>query len=308
MKIAVIGPGGIGCLFAGMLAESGQDVVLIDRRPERAALISREGLIIERSGQARMVALRACAFPADIGPVDLIILCVKAHETAGTVPSVTALFAPRTKILSLQNGLGNLEVFRRTVAGGNLLAGITTHGTTVIGLNHIRHAGPGSTMIGSLNQNDQDAALIAKTLSKAGIDSTPTADTLGMLWSKLIINAAICPVSVLADLANGEIAGSDKWRELLCKAADEGGRVAAAKGIKLTFADPAGAVLEVCEKTASNISSMLQDIRRGRKTEIMEINGAVLRTAAELGIEAPANEMLLEKVVELEKHKEYKKG
>lgn len=305
MKIAVIGPGGIGCLFSGLLAESGHDVCLIDRRPDRAALIAREGLIIESNGKAHAVRLDAGAFPADAGSprrVDLIILCVKAHETAGTIPSVIALAAPQTNVLSLQNGLGNLDVFGQTVAKSNLFAGVTNHGATVIGLNHIRHAGAGLTAIGSFNQNHAGAEMLAKMLSKAGIETSASEDTTGLLWSKLVINAAICPVSVISGLANGEIAGNAQWRSLLCKAAEESGKIAAAKGIKLTFADPAKAVLEVCEKTALNISSMLQDVRRRRKTEIEEINGAVLRASAGLKMEAPVNRMLYEKVVELEKH------
>jgi len=302
MKIAVIGPGAIGCLFSGLLAEAGHDVCLVDRRPDRAALISREGLTIEKNGETRQIHLGAYSHPADIEPVDLIILCVKAHETAGTIPSCLALSGPQTNVLSLQNGLGNMEAVKRVVTGKNLFAGVTTHGATVIGLNHVRHAGSGSTIIGSLNHNNEGADNLAKMLSKAGIETTPAKDTLGMLWSKLIINAAICPVSVLANLPNGELVKNEKWRDLLCKAAEESGKIAAAKGIKLTFADPVKAVLEVCEKTASNISSMLQDICRGRQTEIMEINGAVLRAAAELGLDAPTNALLCQNVVELEKH------
>ena len=160
-------------------------------------------------------------------------------------------------------------------------------------------------MIGSLNHNDESAELLAKMLTKAGIKTTSTKETLGMLWSKLIINAAICPVSVLADLTNGEIIKNDRWRSLLCKAAEESGKIAAAKGMKLSFADPAKAVLEVCEKTAFNISSMLQDIHRGRPTEIMEINGAVLRAAAELGLDTPTNAMLCQSVVDIDKRVEH---
>lgn len=307
MHIAVIGPGGIGCLFSALLSEAGHDVCLIDRRPDRAALISREGLIIESSGHLRTVCLRAYAFPADVEPVELIILCVKAHETAGTIPSVIALSVPQTNVLSLQNGLGNMEAVKRVVVSNNLFAGVTTHGATVIGLNRVRHAGAGLTVVGSLHDNKAGAERLAEMLTSAGIETQSTPDTLSMLWSKLVINAAICPVSALADLPNGQIVKNDKWRSLLCKAAEEGGKIAAAKGIKLSFADPVKAVLAVCEKTASNISSMLQDIRRGRPTEIREINGAVLRAAAEMGINAPTNAMLCENVVELEKRGEHKR-
>jgi len=306
IRIAIIGPGGIGCLFAGLLAEAGHDVCLVDRRPDRAALITREGLIIESNGGLRKVPLRAFAYPADIGQVELITLCVKSHETAGTIPSVRALSGPGTSVLSLQNGLGNLEAIERIVGSRDLFAGITTMGATVIGLNHIRHAGTGSTFIGPLGNNNAGAEKLTKMLSKAGLEAAATVDTMGMLWSKLVINAAICPVSTLANLPNGELVKNDKWRALLGRAAKEAGAVAAAKGIKLLFDDPAKAVLEVCDKTAANISSMLQDVRRGRKTEIMAINGVILSAAAELGMAAPANAMLCKNVLELEGRSEYK--
>lgn len=305
MRIAVIGPGGIGCLFAGLLAETGHDVVLIDRRPERAALIAREGLVIESAAGLRRIALRASAFPAACGRADLIILCVKAHETAGTAPSVSALAAPGAKLLCLQNGLGHPEMFRPILAEDNIFAGVTTNGTTPLGLNHIRHAGAGQTVIGALGHDRPGAEMLANLFSQSGIEAAATADTAGMLWSKLVINAAICPVSVLAGQPNGELVRAGHWRALLRRAAIESAAIAAARGIKLSFSDPVQATEEVCLKTALNFSSMLQDVRRGRQTEIAEINGAIIRAAAELGREAPVNRMLLEKIVELEKDKEY---
>ena len=300
MKIAIIGPGGIGCLFSALLSKAGHEVWLIDRRPDRAALIAREGICVERENDSTIARPGASAFPADIGPVDLIMLCVKAHETAGTAPSIKALLGPATDILSLQNGLGNTDAILHLATKSNLFAGVTTHGATVIGLNHVRHAGGGTTVIGSLQDNVARAARLAKTLAAAGIESSSTTDTAGVLWSKLVINAAICPVSVIAGLSNGELAGNDKWRSMMGKAAAEGAAVAAAKGIKLTFDDPLKAVLDVCRTTSANISSMLQDVRRGRQTEIEAINGAVVRAAAEAGVDAPVNAKLYKSVVELE--------
>lgn len=302
MKIAIIGPGGIGCLFATLLTEGGHDVCLIDRRPDRATLIAVEGVVIEKNGDLRRIPLRANAHPTDIGNVELIILCVKAHETAGTARSIMALAGPQTGVLSMQNGLGNMEVISRIVGSKNVFAGVTTQGATVIGLNHIRHAGAGLTMIGSIDHSNSSANKLAKMLTLAGIKSESVSDTPALLWSKLVTNAAICPVSALSGLTNGQIASDEKWRSLLCRAAEEGAKVAAAKGIKLMHADPARAALEVCNNTAGNISSMLQDIRRGRKTEIMMINGAIVRAASEVGIEVPTNEMLCQNVIAMEQH------
>lgn len=301
MKIAVIGPGGIGCLFSTLLSEAGHEVWLIDRRPDRASLIAREGIFVERESGLTIARPGASAFPADVGRADLVILCVKAHETAGTAPSIRTLVGPETEILSMQNGLARLECIRDLVEDHRLFAGVTTHGVTALDLNRIRHAGAGTTMLGPLRGNYEDAERLARLLTGSGIAASAVMDTEGLLWSKLVINAAICPVSALSNLTNGEMAEDKRWRPLLEKAARESAAVAAAGKIKLAFDDPVAAVLEVCRNTSSNISSMLQDIRRGRQTEIEAINGAVVRTAICLGLSAPVNESLCRRVAELEK-------
>jgi 2-dehydropantoate 2-reductase len=133
-------------------------------------------------------------------------------------------------------------------------------------------------------------------LTRAGIKTSVASDVSAVLWSKLIINAAIGPVSALSGLPNGQLPKRKKWRTLLERAAREGAAVAARQGIRLLYRNPVRAVAEVCRNTAENLSSMLQDVRRQRKTEIDAINGAIVRAAAAAGLPAPVHTDLIRRI------------
>ena len=143
------------------------------------------------------------------------------------------------------------------------------------------------------------ARRMADLLIGASIAAATAADINAMLWSKLVINAAICPVSVVSGLPNGRMLQSSKWSRLLFQAAEEAFAAARAKRIRLLYENPAQVVREVCANTAGNLSSMLQDYRRGKKTEIEAINGVIVREAAARGVPAPVNEQLYRRVLEM---------
>ncbi|MBU4198858.1 MAG: 2-dehydropantoate 2-reductase [Verrucomicrobia bacterium] len=297
MKIVIIGPGAMGCLFAGLLTEAGHEVHLLDKYPERAEHIARQGLRIEAGGKTRVIRVNATASPATLKDTDLIGICVKAYDTGSTIPSLLALVSERTLVLTLQNGLGNVEQVAAHIHPAHVFAGVTAHGSTLLGRGHVRHAGNGPTTIGSLLPEHHGRAMeLAVVLSRASPATTAAPDMKAVLWSKLIINACIGPLSALSGLANGQLAEQVEWRTLLRSAAEEAAAVAARKSIRLLYVDPVQAVLEVCRSTADNISSMLQDIRRGRKTEIDAINGAIIREAGALGIPVPVHEELIRRI------------
>lgn len=297
MNIVIIGPGAMGCLFAGLLTGGGHKVCLLDKRADRAERISRQGLKIEGPAGTRVIPIRATARAASLKGAELILICVKAYDTASTAPEILALLSSRSLVLTLQNGLGNVEHLAEHVPPGQILAGVTAHGSTLLSAGHIRHAGAGPTTLTALQPEQQNqAALLAEVFTRAGIAASTAPDLAGMLWSKLIVNAAIGPVSALAGLANGQLLEQAAWRELLRQAAAEGAAVAARKSIRLAFADPREAVEKVCRDTATNASSMLQDVRRGRRTEIDAINGAIVREAEQLGMAAPVHTDLVRRV------------
>lgn len=202
-------------------------------------------------------------------------------------------------MISLQNGLGNLEAIAQMVTPEKIIGGITSHGATLIDIGHIRHAGKGDTIIGRVQRSevmnkriDEDLYKIADLLSQAKIETEVSADIEGTIWSKLIINAAINPLTAITRLKNGQLLNSEETRRLLDLVAEEAGKIVKLVGISLVYPDIKSKVYDVCKATAQNTSSMLQDILRGRRTEIDAINGAIVAKAKDLNIDAPVNEML----------------
>jgi 2-dehydropantoate 2-reductase len=189
--------------------------------------------------------------------------------------------------------LGNLEAIAPMVNPEKIIGGVTSHGATLINTGHIRYAGKGDTIIGRMNQQiDDDLSQIANLLSEAGIETKVSSDVEGTIWSKLIINAAINPLTAITRLKNGQLLESEETRRLLDLVAEESGEIVKLAGISLVYSEIKSKVYDVCEATAQNTSSMLQDILRGRRTEIDAINGAIVKKAKDLNINAPVNEML----------------
>jgi len=317
MKIVIIGPGAMGCLFAGLLTESGHEVWLLDKYPQRAKKLSQMGLHIEGIGGHRVVELKATSNPDDITTPrknrdrpDLVFVWVKAYDTLEAAKIVHPILAEHTQVISLQNGLGNLEAIAQVVNPEKIIGGITSHGATLIDTGHIKHAGKGDTIIGRRRtersevmnkQIDDNLLKIANLLSEANIETKVSSDVEGTIWSKLIINAAINPLTAITRLKNGQLLESGETRRLLDLVAEESAKIVELAGVSLAYPDIKSKVYDVCEATAENTSSMLQDILRGKRTEIDAINGAIVEKAKELNIGAPVNEMLACLVKTLEK-------
>lgn len=162
----------------------------------------------------------------------------------------------------------------------------------MIGPGHVRHAGKGETVIGEPGGNIQRPERVAAMFREAGIQADVTDDLDSLVWSKLVINAAINPLTAILGVKNGVLAEIQPARSIMKSAVEEAGRVCAKKGIKLLFDDPLKKALGVAAATAENISSMLADVAARRRTEVDQINGAIKREAETLGIEAPVNNNL----------------
>lgn len=293
MKIVIVGPGAIGCLFAYMLAKGKtNEVWLLDRDPARAEIISANGITLEGSDTVRN--LRATADPNNIGIADLILICVKSYDTESASRSILSIVGNDTGILTLQNGLYNVETVARILSIGNIMAGVTSHGATTLGIGHVRHAGTGKTIIGAYKSrsNKEKIGQVADTLSLSGIQTEVTDDIYSVIWGKLIINSAINAVSALTRLRNGQLLMCEETRKLLEYVATESASVAHACNIALPYDDPVFAVENTCQLTSQNISSMLQDVLRAKRTEVDAINGAIVKEAVKVGAKAPINTAL----------------
>lgn len=303
MKIVVIGPGALGSLFASQLAATpDNDVWLLDHDPERAARI--DGKLLLTMGEQEFCRfVSATADAARIGPADLVLHCVKSRDVAAGLRAAFPLFTPRTILISFQNGIGHLDTLARMKLPMPPALGVTAMGATLLAPGHVRHGGAGMTRIGFACPADRESHLRlegAASLFRATGMMAEKVENIGeYVWSKLLVNLGINALSALYGCPNGDLLAIDEARGKMIAVVREGEEVARALGIRLED-DPVARTLAVCRATAGNISSMLQDVRQKRPTEIDAINGAVSARAEELGIAAPVNRELVRRVRELE--------
>ncbi len=301
MKIVIVGPGAIGCLFAAFLAKTQQEIWLFDKQKERAAKINQNGISLEGASGSWQVKVRATTQPQEIGQADLILICVKSFHTKAAVEQIKPLLAAETKILTLQNGIGNLEIISELTSVERVLAGVTNEGATLLDTGRILHAGRGETIIGSIDGKiPVQLRGIREIFNKSGLECKMSRDIKSLLWSKLIINVGINALSAVTRLSNGRLIEFEGTRRILRDAVTEAARIAKRKRIKLIFDDPLAKVEAVCEGTQENLSSMLQDVLRKKRTEVDFINGVIVRLGQELGIDVPTNKFLLDLVKTIE--------
>lgn len=302
MRITIVGPGAMGCLFAAFLAKSGEEVYLFDKRKDRAHSISKNGIKVEGISGEFKVAVKATTVTKDIKDCNLVIICVKSYDTGKATEQIKSIVGKGTFVITLQNGVGNVEAISKIVGEEKTIGGVTSQGATLLGDGHIRHAGKGDTVIGTADKRYRTKKVdeIAKTLEKAGFHTKIADNIQNLIWSKLIINVGINALTAITRLNNGRLIEFEGTDAILEEAVKEAIKVAEAKGIKLIFDDPIGKVKGVCKATAGNVASMLQDVLKRRKTEIDYINGAIVKEAGRLNIEVPVNRLLTNLVKTLE--------
>jgi len=289
MRIAVFGAGSIGCLFGGLLSKN-NEVLLVGRKPQVEA-IQASGLKITGLTEAHLHP-RASTTLKGFEP-EIIFVTVKAYDTEAAAKAIAPHVGRETFVMSLQNGLDNLEKLTN-IAGERLLAGITSHGVTFVDFGQIRHAGTGDTVVGDATGGARHkASEVADLLTEAGILTTISSDIRAEIWLKAAVNAAINPATAITGLKNGALLLSKELTRLMELAASEVAAVAMARGVEMDPEASFEKAREVATLTADNKSSMLQDIERCKRTEIESICGAVVRYGETAGIETPVNRALL---------------
>jgi 2-dehydropantoate 2-reductase len=291
MRFLVVGPGAMGCLFSARLTKAGNEVMLLDYDQERADRISAQGITVTGISGDYRVPVRAIAGAYPFTP-DFIVICVKSGNTREAGERSSSFAGKDTKVVTLQNGLGNMEILEEIFGPGKVLGGVTAQGATLLDTGSIRHAGEGETVIGPAGRGDNGIQAFAATLSSAGFETRLVGSVEELIWGKLIINVGINALTAVIKVKNGRIAAVDGAKEVMQEAVSEAINVAGAKGIRLPYEEPLERVLAVCEATKDNVSSMLQDVLKGKRTEIEMINGAIVREGESLGIPTPVNKTL----------------
>ena len=282
----VAGTGALGTLLAARLGAV-TDVTVLGSWPEGLAALSSSGARLEAGGAVLVSRVGVASDPAAAAGASVALIAVKAPATRRTAEAVRTALAPDGIAVCLQNGLGNVETLAAVLGDERVVAGAAEAGATLLGPGAVR--GGGGNRIRLAGARAADAAGI---LRQAGFDVVLEKDGRALVWEKLVVAASLLPVTALLGVSNGEVLRRPSAAVLLDEAAREVADVARAAGISLEEREPGAAARRVALATAANLSSMLQDVRRGVETEVDAINGAVVEKARRLGVETPVNRVL----------------
>jgi len=293
MRFLIVGPGAMGCLFAAHLKRSGTDVALMDHNSERAYFLNSNGIKLTEKDKDNVFNIKIPVVTGrpEFNP-DVILVCVKANQTKAVSRTIKNWITTDTAVLTLQNGLGNMEVLESVFKTNIVLGGITSEGATLKAPGCVFHAGRGQTVIGPKVRDRLLVKDIVSVFNDAGFDTTASDNIVDLMWGKLVVNAAINPLTAITGLKNGALLDHEGTKILMERVIFEVTKIVTAKGIDLPYSDPVGHVQEVCRATGNNISSMLQDVLKRRLTEIDYINGAIVKEADALDIDTPVNRAL----------------
>jgi len=305
MHYVLVGPGALGCLLASTAArgiKDGETFTILDYNNERAKLLNQNGILYKEGEQQSTFAVQAVSDPRELNNVDVILLCVKSYDIKSCLDACAPILGNGTLLVFMQNGIRHLAC-EEALHGATAAYGTTTEGATLLGPGHVNHAGRGATHLGFLNTpSDYFNTLLNNThgiFSRGGLTTSLTSTILTKLWAKLFVNVGINALTATLGCKNGEILTLPGVEERMQTAVQEAMLVATAKKIDI-LGNPFTVAQTVCKNTAANVSSMLQDVKKGRKTEIGAINGAIVAFGKELGIETPENTLLTDQVKDIE--------
>jgi 2-dehydropantoate 2-reductase len=272
-------------LFAARLSKVA-DVSMLGTWEEGLEALRQSGVrLIEADGSEESYMVQAFSDADDCQGAQYALVLVKSWQTARVARQLTACLSPEGIALTLQNGIGNLETLQEALGSNRAAIGVTTLGATLLGPGQVRAGGVGPTHIAA---HPRLGPLI-DLIKRSGFEVHTTDDLDSVVWGKLVVNAAINPLTALLGVPNGELLEYSAARELMGAAAEEAAAVASARGVQLPYDDARGIAEDVARRTAANRSSMLQDVTRGAPTEIDAISGAIAQEGDRLGVPVGVN-------------------
>lgn len=306
MHIVIVGGGAIGTLFGVLLGRGGHQVTLIDSEPGIVEAVNRQGigLLAGESASPDEVLFSPARATGDAGEVaacDLVLLTVKSGRTLSAIRSVARLIGAAAPVLSLQTGLGNLEMMEQVVAREHILGGFTFMAATAMAPGIVRHGGEGKTYIGELDGGESERCRrIAGLFADCGLLCSVVHRIVGRLWCKVIVYSAINALSSILRVKNGQLLERLESVTLMQRMIDEGREVARARAIDLVFPNLYDLLFDACRRTGGNLSSMLQDILNERPTEIGAQCGALASFGKAAGVATPTQQTMYELITLIE--------
>lgn len=298
-RIAVVGAGAVGGYFGGLLARAGAPVTMIGR-PTFVDAVKKNGLFLDTLQFREKVRVEASIEMEALRGAAVILFCVKTTDNGATARAIAPLLSKEALVLSMQNGVDNVQQIR-AAAAMDALPSVVYVAASVPEPGRVKHVGRGDLVVGPKNEKTER---IAALFTRANVPCRISENIEGELWTKLIWNCALNAVSALGHAKYGQVAGSaDAWK-VVETAVYEVLAVARAADIHPPgLEDPKAALagaLKIATQMAEALSSTAQDMNRGKRTEIDSLNGYVSRRGTELGVPTPVNHALyaLVKLVE----------
>jgi len=293
MRIAVMGAGSTGGYFGGMLARAGNDVSLIARGANLAAIRS-DGLKVVRDTEEFTVQCQATDDPAEVGPVDLALLCVKTYQSEDAVPLMKPLVGPDTNILCLQNGVDSYQTAAAVLGQSAVLPGAAFIEAEILEPGMVRQTGSSVRIVlgETSGAETERCRAIRDAFLEAGVPAEVSPDIRASLWGKFLFIATMAGVTSMARATLAELMPQPQWRTVVLACLAEIDAVGRASGVNLPPSIVADTVNYIEEHLADLQASMHTDLLAGRPLELEALNGAVVRAGTEVGVPTPVNDVI----------------
>ena len=294
MRFCVVGAGAMGGVYGLSLIDAGYEVDFLDVNLDHIKSVKKDGFRLSGIGGQRVQKVNISAHENDfVNSADVVLFHAHTTGTKSTANSVATVLKPDGWVITLQNGIGNIEALSAVLGEERVVGGISYHSAALEGLGHVSHTNDGTTFIGELNGAiSKRVKDLAEAFKKASLSPEITADILGVIWGKFVVNCGINPLCAVTGLRSGEIARNNAAAEMQTKILEEIMAVVEAKGIKLPNNDMITYVKRLT-RARYNKPSMQQHIEAGRLTEIDALNGALVSEAKSLNISVPFKEALV---------------
>lgn len=297
MRFAVLGAGAMGCLYGAQLKTSGQDVTLIDVNLPHIQAINENGLAVRRESGEERIAIPACTAEEYQGVADVVIVFTKSIYSAGALRSLSHAIGGETQLVSFQNGLGHERVMGAYADEDHIILGTTNFPSDLVDNGVIATSGAGVTrMMTASGKTTPAVQRLFEDFKAAGLNPELTPDVFCAIWEKVAFNAALNTLTSATLLPQGYLGQTKEGVELAHTIVSEVIATARAKGIQADEQHVHNNVDTLLQAHFDHCPSMLQDVLKGRTTEVEFINGAVVKEAEELGVQVPVTKTLYQLV------------
>jgi len=289
MKTGIIGAGAMGSIFSFFFNKANLDFNIYDHTKQSVDIL-KSGLNVVVDGKSELININISNNTDILNDCDIIFLFVKSYSTEEAMRDVITALSKNSIIVTLQNGIGNMEIISEFIPDDRIVYGSTSIGATKINPNTIKLGGFGDNIIGGNNIDSVNS--VENILKLANLNVIISDKPNETIWKKVIVNAGINPLGAIFSIPNGKIIENKHSLKIQEEIVRESVKIASKMDINMNPDEMVKLTRDVCKKTSANLCSMLQDVNAKRKTEIDSINGTIIKYGKEKSIAAPYNEVI----------------